>query len=1614
MTIERSRRVTEIRGLALRVALLFLALLPCAALHAAPPGAATAPLRVPAHGADVDQFIIRFKPGTRERGQSVARQAALEQLGRAVGLKLSWVRRMSSDGDVVRADRPLGPERAESFLRRLRNDPRVEAAQVDHWFYAASDPLYVRQWALDTQFNRYTARTFPAIAWPNWRGQGAVVAVLDSGIVDHVDLQANILPGYDFITDFDSAYDGNGRDPDAHDPGNQVPAGICSNLPDGTPESSWHGTQVAGIIAATRYDEGIIGVAYEAKVLPVRVLGRCGVQESDLVDAIKWAAGIHVDGVPDNPTPANVINMSLGGTHWCQAETQRAINAAVARGVTVVTAAGNEASDAAWSSPGNCENVVNVGAVDQNGARAGYSNFGAKVDLVAPGGDLTWNMDIEAADPGILSTSYLSADCTLAPCYRAGLGTSFAAPHVAGAVALMHSARPRAPADVERRLKSSTRYDDPTAYCVRGCGAGLLDAHGAALVSTADVYIEVPQALTIVEGDGPKILRVTYTLTAARGQPTPFDVYTTSYHSDRTPPQALEEIHYLPLPRTTLVIPAGDTSASVDITILGDDFQGDNRFFLVAAEVADETGVRVPRNRTRVNIVDDDSPRFSISDEETFGGGNLVFRISMDKPAEVTTGYLVRTAGGTLDPYPDPNYFSGLIAPGDTQAFVVVPTQSGATSQQSFESVIYWGSIERWFGSSIADAVGIGTVLDGRPRTLSVDDVSVLEADDGSRKAVFTLLLSRPAPGPVTWTAQTFDGKAIAGLDYVGLAPDMGTIPKGDVAATFEVPLLGDDLDEHDEDFYVQITASGSGTVVGDGIGHGTILNDDKPLLAIADAEVTEGNSGKKQLVFDVSLSEPTLDDVTFVVTTTGMSATASDFVSRQFADTIPAQHMQREIAIDINGDFDIEGNETFRVEIANVSGAVAIRDVAIGTILNDDGPVLSVADAGIVEGHAGSRSLTFTASLLSPAPAAVTFTASTSNGTAAAGEDYQATTLTGLTLAQGQQSKSFSIPLKPDTKIELDETFVVTLGSVTGASVGRGTATGTIANDDKPLLTIGDAFVTEGDDGSRFAQFTATLSEQAPWAVTFDAATTGAGTATAGTDYVPGDVPGLSIDEGMTTRTFAVEITGDETIENNETFVVALSDVVGALVSDGSGLGTITNDDKPTLTLEDADVTEGNAGWKVATFTATLSEPAPYAITFDAATTGAGTALSGIDYFAANFTGLVISAGATAKTVSVTINGDPTIENDETFVLALGNASGATLADGNALGTIVNDDEPSLSVADVSITEGNSGSKIATFTVSLSAPAPYPIGFDIWTTGAGTATEDVDYLAVDLAGLQFAPGVTSRTFGLTIYGDTDIEASESFVFAVTEVDGAKVGDGTALGTIVNDDKPTLTIADLSVTEGNSGTKAASFTLTLSAPAPYPITFSAATTGAGTATAGTDYVAANLTGQAIAANTTTKTVTVTLNGDTAIENNETFVLALSNVAGAIVGDGTALGTIVNDDKPTLTIADVAITEGHSGTKLATFTVTLSKPAPYAVSFNAATTGAGTATAGVDYVALSATGLTVPAGQTAKTFAVTLKGDTTVEPNETYVVSITGVSGANIGDGSALGTISNDD
>ena len=566
------------------------------------------------------------------------------------------------------------------------------------------------------------------------------------------------------------------------------------------------------------------------------------------------------------------------------------------------------------------------------------------------------------------------------------------------------------------------------------------------------------------------------------------------------------------------------------------------------------------------------------------------------------------------------------------------------------------------------------------------------------------------------------------------------------------------------------------------------------------------------------------------------------------------------------------------------------------------------------------------------------------------------------------------------------------------------------------PALSINDVSVSEGNAGMAAVNFTISLSAPATSPVGF-AISTADGTAVAGSDYEAWNWQGQSIAVGQSSASISILVNGDSVPEADEAFNLYLGNVIGARVADGHAVVAIGNDDlapPPALSIGDVSISEGNSGSKLATFTVTLSAAAATAASFDVVTSN-GSAIAGSDYVAASQAGVSIPAGSTSQAVTVVINGDGVVEADETFLVQVSNVSGATVVDGQAIGTITNDDAyPSLSIADVSITEGNSGTQQATFTLTLSAVAASPVTYDI-ATADGNAVAGSDYVARALTGQIIPVGASSATFTVTINGDTAVEgASENFRVNVGNVVGAIVADGQAEGIIIDDDVlPSLSIADVAIVEGNSGTRLATFTVQLSAPASAPVGYSIATAD-GTAVAPTDYTAASLTGQTIAAGASSASFTVSINGDLAIEPSETFQVNVSNVTGATVVDGSAVGTISTDDTlPSLSIADVSITEGNSSSKLATFTVTLSKAAAGSVTFNIATAN-GTAIAPGDYTARTATAQAIAAGTLTRTFTVSIKGDKTVEPSETYFVNVSSVSGATVADGQALGTIVNDD
>lgn len=424
-----------------------------------------------------NQIIIRFTsfaPDNSALGRSLATNdvnARTVALSRAMGANVSFRRRIATGGEVYRLDRWSSRAEIEKLLLALSNNPNVIYAEVDELLQPLATPndsRYNEQW----HYYESTGGLNLPTAWDTTTGVGTVVAVLDTGYRAHADLAANLLPGYDMINDTFVARDGDGRDSDATDPGDWSNAGECGF---GSParSSSWHGTHVAGTVAAvTNNGSGVAGVAYGAKVVPVRVLGRCGGYTSDIADGIIWASGGSVAGVPANANPADVLNLSLGGGGSCPSTTQSAINTARANGATVVVAAGNSNANAANYTPASCNGVISVAATDRNGSKSYYSNFGSAVDVAAPGGDVT-----TGSQNGVLSTLNSGSTSPGSDNYEFYQGTSMAAPHVAGLVALMRSVDGAlTPDQIESTIKSTARTFPGT--CSQ-CGSGIADAAAA-------------------------------------------------------------------------------------------------------------------------------------------------------------------------------------------------------------------------------------------------------------------------------------------------------------------------------------------------------------------------------------------------------------------------------------------------------------------------------------------------------------------------------------------------------------------------------------------------------------------------------------------------------------------------------------------------------------------------------------------------------------------------------------------------------------------------------------------------------------------------------------------------------------------------------------------------------------------------------------------------------------------------------------------------------------------------------------------------------------------------------------------------------------------------------
>lgn len=445
----------------------------------------------------VHNLIVRLKPtaeSTREAPQ--AARERMRAVASAAGVAMTDERPVGSRHHLLRLSTAQSGEALDATMRRLRLHPDVSDVEPDvriKRLAVPSDPSYAsQQWNLQSSTQYPSAINMPA-AWDisTGRPQG-VVAVLDVGVrLTHPDLTGKLLQGYDFVSEVEYSNDGNGRDADPSDPGDWVSSADKQSPLFSTcdvEDSSWHGTFIAGqIAAATNNGLGVAGINWQGKILPVRIAGKCGALLSDLLDGIRWAAGLSVKDAPVNTNPARILNLSFGGDAACSPSYQDVIDEITDAGALLVVAAGN--GSGALKRPADCARVLAVGAVQDDGRKAYYSDFGARMGLMAPGGStsrLIYSLDNSG-------TTFPGVDT-----YGWKAGTSFSSPQAAGVASLMLAQNPAlTPEQLVVRMQDATRphvrvQGFPSCSAIgtvpcncdtTTCGPGLLD--GAASVAAA-------------------------------------------------------------------------------------------------------------------------------------------------------------------------------------------------------------------------------------------------------------------------------------------------------------------------------------------------------------------------------------------------------------------------------------------------------------------------------------------------------------------------------------------------------------------------------------------------------------------------------------------------------------------------------------------------------------------------------------------------------------------------------------------------------------------------------------------------------------------------------------------------------------------------------------------------------------------------------------------------------------------------------------------------------------------------------------------------------------------------------------------------------------------------
>ena len=1031
-----------------------------------------------------------------------------------------------------------------------------------------------------------------------------------------------------------------------------------------------------------------------------------------------------------------------------------------------------------------------------------------------------------------------------------------------------------------------------------------------------------------------------------------------------------------------VVFTEGETSQTIKIsTIDGEDREPLENFTLELHNLSD-TGTAGDLTATGTIADNDPKPTISIGDTTGFEGSGSDLEVSLSHATyeAVTASY--RTVDGSAKAGEDYTATTGEVRfePGETTNTVQIDTidDGGREDTENFQVELHSLSDSAMQG----DLQGTATIKDndGTP-AISIDPATAAEGTPLS----FRVHLSHTTGADVTASYRIRDASTTSGSDYA-TADATGTvrIESGELETHISIPTINASERERSEWFIIELhtlTAATAGVLTA----IGTITDDDpKPTISVAGTDVTEGTASE----FGISLSHPTYEAVTVKYRTrNGSASSGSDFEAETgTAQFLPGEETKTVTVATIDDEAD-EASEQFSLELYQLSASAA-ADTTLAQVSitdNDPLPTLSISNHTGAEGAA----LEIPVTLSHETYQTLTFAYITSDGSAE--EEYDYEPIAGdLVFDPGVTSQTFTLDLKSDEIKETTENFTLQLtrDSTSHTATISITDTNTI-----PAVFIADATADEGDA----LTFDVTLSVRSDTPVEARYRTVD-GTAIAGQDYTA-KTGQLVFQPGEISKSITIDTSEHDSLEDSEQFAVELYAITdGITQGDIEATGTITDtDDPPTITISSAAPTEG----ETAEFAVSLTHATHQTVTASFSTED-GTAKAGQDYDAtAGF--LLISPGDTTASIRVdTI--DNTKHNQPTsFAVNVRQLTGASPSELSVSATIAdNDPKPTISVADVAVSEGDSKAEI---TVSLSHPTYETVEAD-YRTSNGTAESESDYSTAS-GNIEFEAGETSQTFEIELIDDTDLELTESFTATIHSISASAIaGDTEAAITIRdNDSVPTLSVASATIAEGGL----LRFKVSLSHKTHQDISFRYRTADV-SATAGEDYTAASTT-EKIEAGSLEYIVEIATENDNKHETLETITLELDRLSvHATAGNLIATGRITdNDPQPVLSISDTEITEGG---KLA-FTVSVTNATGEQITASYRTAD-GTAIQGQDYT--SATGsIIIEPGETQTSIEIDTADDTDHERTENLLVQIHSLSStATAGDLLASGRITDNE